>query len=266
MITKFQLYERVKARSNEDFIKIAKSIHGDKYDYSKIDYKNTKEPIIIICPEHGEFLQSPEKHQYQKSGCPVCAGNLQHTNETFKEKAQQIHGDKYNYDKVDYKNVKTNVIITCRKHGDFSQRPNNHLSGDGCPRCNSSKGEAKVIQYLLKHNIDFEPQKKFPDCKLINPLPFDFYLPAHHMCIEYDGEQHFGQSRKFTSEQYEKTIMKDEIKNQYCRDNDIIMLRIKYTDFKNVDKILDENLEDVLSNRWRLRKFRASSRYYQYYH
>jgi very-short-patch-repair endonuclease len=231
-----------KAKSTDDFIKIVKGIHGDKYDYSKTDYKNTKTPITIICPIHGEFVQSPEKHQYQKSGCPICAGNLQDTTETFIEKAIHIHGDKYNYDKVDYVNGKSKVTITCLKHGDFLQRANNHLAGDGCPRCQESKGEKKVIQYLIKHNIEFEPQKKFPDCRLINPLPFDFYLPDYNMCIEYDGEQHFGQSKKFTSEQFEKTVFRDGIKNKYCEDKGIKLLRIKYTDYKIVDLILNDNI------------------------
>ena len=117
-----------------EFIKKARKIHGDKYDYSKAEYINRKTRICIICPEHGEFWQRPYGHLYG-SGCPKCVGKHKPTTEEFITKAREVHGDKYDYSKVEYVNSKTPVCIICPEHGEFWQRPNNHLSGSGCDKC-----------------------------------------------------------------------------------------------------------------------------------
>lgn len=117
------------------FVKKARDIHGDKYDYSNVTYVNAKSKVKIICPVHGMFEQTPDKHVNSKCGCPMCANNQQCNTSDFIEKAQSVHGNEYDYSKVNYVNNKTNVIITCKLHGDFEQSPSNHLSGKGCPRC-----------------------------------------------------------------------------------------------------------------------------------
>ena len=119
--------------TTEDFIIKAKQIHGDKYDYSKVEYVNSSTKVCIICPIHGEFWQQPIDHINGK-GCPKCVGKYQ-TTEDFIIKAKQIHGDKYNYSKVDYINMETKVCIICPEHGEFRQTPHNHLKGQGCPKC-----------------------------------------------------------------------------------------------------------------------------------
>jgi len=121
----------------EEFIEKARAIHGDKYDYSKSIYINSHAKIKIICPTHGEFAQTPHSHLYY--GCAKCAGVGKLTTEEFIEKARSIHGDKYNYSKVNYINSKTKVIISCNIHGDFLMIPNNHLNGDKCPKCSGKK-------------------------------------------------------------------------------------------------------------------------------
>lgn len=123
-----------------DFINKAKSIHGDKYDYSKVEFVNTKTKVCIICPEHGEFWQTPEKH-LSGQGCPSCAKTKKSDTTSFIEKAKAVHGDRYNYSKVVYVNNKTKVCIICPDHGEFWQDPHNHLKGKGCPLC----GKQKVI-------------------------------------------------------------------------------------------------------------------------
>jgi hypothetical protein len=119
---------------NNIFIEKAIKIHGDKYDYSKVNYKNSSTKIIIICKIHGEFLQIPNKH-LSKSGCIECGKKNKLTLEKFIEKAQKIHNDKYDYSKVNYINWKTNIIIICKIHGEFQQQPNSHLQGKGCNKC-----------------------------------------------------------------------------------------------------------------------------------
>ena len=122
----------------EEFIEKARLIHGDKYDYSLVDYKNNKTKIEIICPIHGVFFQKPNGHLSRKNGCPKCVGKNK-TTEEFIEKAKLIHGDKYDYSLVDYKNRRTKIKIICPIHGTFEQFPNDHLNGSGCPECSGVK-------------------------------------------------------------------------------------------------------------------------------
>ena len=121
--------------TTDEFIAKAKKIHGDKYDYSKVEYVNRKTKVCIICPKHGEFWQTPSAH-LRGQGCPKCKSKKQTcTTDEFIAKAKKIHGDKYDYSKVEYVNRKTKVCIICPKHGEFWQTPNHHLSGCGCPKC-----------------------------------------------------------------------------------------------------------------------------------
>ncbi len=124
-----------KAKNKEQFILKAREVHGWKYDYSKVEYKNNSTKVCIICPEHGEFWQTPDSHLNSKAGCPICCGKKKLTTEEFIKRAKEVHGDKYDYSKVEYKNNKTPVTIICPIHGEFLQKPNNHLLGQGCNKC-----------------------------------------------------------------------------------------------------------------------------------
>lgn len=122
------------------FIDKAKKIHGNKYDYSYVEYKNNKTKVIIICPEHGEFTQRPDCHLFLKSGCPKCSNNnFKSTTEDFIKKAKNIHGELYDYTKSKYININTKIIIICKIHGEFQQVANNHINQkQGCPQCNGN--------------------------------------------------------------------------------------------------------------------------------
>ena len=105
----------------------------------------------------------------------------------FLKKSKKIHLDKYDYSKVEYINSSTKIKIICPSHGEFSQTPHNHLiQKNGCPICKESKGERKISTLLKKYNIEYEREYIFDNCKNINKLPFDFYLPDHNICKEYD--------------------------------------------------------------------------------
>ena len=140
----FHIENAQSQRSNtEEFIKRALEKYGDIYDYSKVDYINSQEKIIIICKEHGEFLQSPNKH-LQGNGCKLCGIKSQtltrsSNTEEFIEKAKEKYGDIYDYSKVNYKNSQTKIIIICKEHGEFLQAPNTHLQGHGCGKCSHKK-------------------------------------------------------------------------------------------------------------------------------
>ena len=137
-----------KRMSVDEFIRKAKEVHGDKYDYSKVEYKNNSTKICIICPEHGEFWQAPYCH-LKGQGCPKCGvksmwnkrGRIK--TKEFIEKSKAVHGDKYDYSKVDYVDAKTKVCIICPEHGEFWQTPNTHLRGSGCPKCGQEKTTVK---------------------------------------------------------------------------------------------------------------------------
>ena len=121
-------------RTTADFIEDASKIHGDKYDYSKAEFLNTKQKLTIICPEHGEFVQEPEVH-LTGCGCPKCAGNIQLTTEDFIQRANQVHNSKYDYSETVYCNMKDAITVICPEHGEFNQSAEAHLTGSGCQKC-----------------------------------------------------------------------------------------------------------------------------------
>lgn len=126
--------------SNETFISKAIKVHGDKYDYSKVEYTSSKDKVCVICKKHGEFFIKANYHINNGGGCPLCynekRGETQRlTNDEFIDRAFKVHGDKYDYSKVEYVNSKTKVCIICKEHGEFFQEPSSHLSGRKCPLC-----------------------------------------------------------------------------------------------------------------------------------
>lgn len=131
-----------KLQSKENWVIKACKTHGDKYDYSKVEYKGWKDKVCIICPEHGEFWQRPSEHirKNKPSGCPQCGKIYAQTyslktTEQFIKDSISVHGNKYDYSKVEYINAKTKVCIICPEHGEFWQTPNQHQQGSGCPKC-----------------------------------------------------------------------------------------------------------------------------------
>jgi len=204
-----------KNKTTHDFIKESMKMHGDKYDYSKTEYISCNEKITIICKIHGEFLQTPTNH-LNSSGCGKCFGTYQPTTEEWIEKARNIHGDKYDYSKVEYINCIEKVIIICKIHGEFKQTPNSHLNGCGCPFC-VNKTEGKLYEKLQKTYpstiAQFSPE-------WIGRKRFDFCIPEHNIIIELDGRQHFEQVRNWSSpeEQYINDKEKEELatEHNYC--------------------------------------------------
>lgn len=235
--------------SINDFIKSANIVHNNKYNYNLVEYKNNKNNVRIICPIHGEFMQTPNNH-LAGQGCSKC-GNLlagiKQRNDTsyFIGKSKEIHGNKYNYSNVNYITVHDYVDIICPIHGKFTQKPNTHLNGSGCPYCKESIGEKKIAKYLENKLIKFERQKKMFGCKNINKLVFDFFLPDHNTLIEFDGEQHFIPIKHFGGiNKFKKQKINDKIKNDYVKSNNYNLLRIKFNKINMIDKILD-NYEPI---------------------
>lgn len=178
-----------------------------------------------------------DKHQNIKSSTEdfILKSNVIHNN---------IHNNKYDYSLVDYIKSQKKVKIICKKHGKFEQTANSHLNGCGCPLCQISKGEERIKLFLDVNKIIYKKEYRFNDCRYKLPLKFDFYLPDYNTCIEYDGEQHFKKYHKWDDDSnFEIRIKRDQIKNDYCENNNINLLRIKYTQFNNIDVILTEKLK-----------------------
>lgn len=231
--------------TNEQFIKKAKSIHGDKYDYSKVNYIQNKTPVEIICPVHGSFFQAPVKHVIVGHGCPKCAGQNT-TFEEFLKRAKLKHGNFYNYDKVEFVNMVTPITVTCPIHGDFQIIPTNHVNyGCGCKKCHESTGEKLVNSILEDLNIQFTREV----C-ILNPyndhnFRVDFYINYcdQNYIIEYNGPQHYKPVKMMGGVlAYEVRKQRDEDLRKYCVENNIKLLEIKYN-----DKNIQEKIEHFLS-------------------
>ena len=142
--------------NNKDFINKANLIHNNKYDYSLVRYKRAHDAVIIICNLHGKFKQNPNNH-LSGSGCAECIGVGQSNNERFIRSARAIHGDKFDYSRINYSNNKKQITIVCHTHGEFLQTPDTHLRGGGCKICNgkevydtqSFKNKASAIHNYL---------------------------------------------------------------------------------------------------------------------
>ena len=236
----------------EQFIKKAREIHGDKYDYSKVEYINCDTKVCIICSEHGEFEQTPLRH-LKGRGCFKC-GIIQRSFrrvsdlDEFIKKAREIHGDKYDYSKVEYINSRAKICIICTEHGEFWQKPNDHLQGAGCPKCNQSHLERDVMKMLEENNIKYECQKTFEWLKYKKPMRLDFYLPEYNIAIECQGGQHFFPVDIFGGEDKLKEIIKrDELKKRLCEEHNIKM--IYYSQNKKYCEInIIQNLKELIIN------------------
>jgi len=236
--------------TTDEFLAMAKQVHGDRYDYSKVEYNGKNKNVCIICPEHGEFKQEPRSH-LSGAGCPKCADIIRSEKrklgwENFIKKAIEVHGNRYVYDETfEYKNNVTKVPITCMLHGTFWQTPNKHLTGCGCPVCASSKLEEEISIFLNKEKINYIPQYNLPFNKRMR---LDFYLPDYNVAIECQGGQHFNPVEYFGgNKEFERRKELDEMKYNYCKENGINI--IYYTNLK-CDKFLNEtvihNAEEIL--------------------
>lgn len=238
----FEVHEQQK-KSEEETIKGFINIHGDRYDYSKVNVVNSKTSVIIICKMHGEFYPTPNGH-LKGTGCPKCSiieqtEKQRKTIDEFIVESKKVHGNIYDYSKTTYLDSKSNIIIICNKHGEFYPTPNNHLRGSGCPICKSSKGEIEITNFFIQNSIEFIAQHKFHDLFYKGKLRCDFYLIKYNLVIEYNGEQHYSPNPFFGGELgFIKTKLRDNIKKQYCFDKGIKYEIIRY----------DENIEEKLNN------------------
>jgi Zn finger protein HypA/HybF involved in hydrogenase expression len=237
---------------NLEWIDKFNKIHNRKYSYPDFNFTNTRDKITIICPEHGKFFQSIIGHSTNKQGCPKCYINRNRTDDNISDMINNfklIHKNKYNYENMVFYRKDIKIKIKCNNcNSFFFQRPSCHLQGSGCPECynnfNISKGEEKIEQFLKNENIPYKREYKFKNCKHKNKLPFDFYLPELNTIIEFDGAHHFKSIPYFGGiKRLKQTQINDNIKNNYCKNNNIKLIRISYKDFKKIEEILKEKIK-----------------------
>jgi hypothetical protein len=223
--------------NQENFLLKAKEKHGDRYDYSMVSFKHGNSAILI--GYDGIYYTQKPYHHLSGARPENIKLAVRKTNKTFISEAQNIHDYKYSYDKTEYIKNQIKVIITCPIHGDFLQNPLSHLQGCGCSSCSESQGEKAIAKFLDNNNILYYRQHKFNDCKNVFELPFDFYIASKRTIIEFDGKQHYEPIEHFGGlETFEKLKINDKIKNDYCEDNFIDIVRIKYDQYDNINEYL----------------------------
>ncbi|AUT06224.1 hypothetical protein SPSF3K_01499 [Streptococcus parauberis] len=219
-------------KTNNEFTKEVKMIWGDKYIVLDV-YKNSKEKVVCKCSECGnEFKISPVKliSKDRPRGCPNCKSKK--TADRCRKELSVFKNEIGNDFEVltEYKNARSKIIIKHLKCGrKFETLPDGFLKSKLCKYCGKSLGEDKIRKFLEKNGVEFIEQYKINECRDKMPLPFDFFLPKEKILIEYDGIQHFKKIPFFDGKYgYDYIKKHDEIKNNYCSENDLELIRIRY--------------------------------------
>ena len=202
-------------------------------------YVDCDSKLEFKCECGNHFFASWSNIKNMSGTCKICAMSPI----THEDYLNRISNYLDRFDVISkYKGSDKNIDIKCKKCGYITHQRAKHTYERGiyCPCCDGTKGEQYISNYLSKNNIDFILQYKFEDCKHINPLPFDFYLPKYNMCIEYQGQQHYYAVDFFGGEnKFKEQTKRDKIKKDYCDNNGITLLEISYKNFNNIDEILD---------------------------
>ena len=243
---------------NNIFIEKARQIHNDKYDYSKVNYVNSRTKVCIICPEHGEFWQTPHNH-LKGYGCAECGKEKSHlpkiTTEDFIAKSKEIHGNKYDYSKVCYKTSDTKVCIICAEHGEFWQTPSNHMNGSGCPKCANEKRKNALIKdtklfidaATLIHDgkpedeiisLFTEIEHQQHNREILNGMEIDIFIPPLKLGIEYNGlrwhSEEFGKDHRYHLDKLNK-----------CNEQGIKLIQIFEDEWINHREICESKLKQI---------------------
>jgi hypothetical protein len=203
-----------KTKTTAQFISESQSIHNNTYDYSKSIYNNANTKVTIICRAHGDFKQRPIQHT-NGQGCPKCGfekaiNAIRKPQNDFIKECSILHNNRYDYDKTEYINNKSHIIITCKTHGDFTQRAQDHLHGDGCSKCSNSIEQEDISNQFLT----FSNNMLRGDKKIIKPYELDIYFPDQKIAIEYNGDYWHSFNKIETTTQRNKHKHKTDMCNQ----------------------------------------------------
>ena len=241
------------AKSTEQFIKEANEIHNYAYDYSMVNYVNNKTKVTIICPIHGIFEQTPAAH-LSGQGCPECVkieNGLKRrlSQDVFIKRCNDVHNNFYDYSKTIYTGKRNKVIVTCPIHGDFEQNAWDHMHGSCCPKCNQSRGERLISNFLDQHNIKYVVEKVMPFKINNRNVRVDFLLKLNNInyIIEYNGRQHYEPVDYFGGEEvFKLQCIRDNGLREICKNNNIHLIEIKYD--LSIDQIKELLLKELNIN------------------
>lgn len=235
----FNLYGRGKSQKLS-YEEVKSVFEKEGYKLISKEYVNANTLLETICPQGHNYKT---KLGNFKTGyrCPICSGVLV----TYEQIKDYFLQQGYELLSTSYENSHAYLSYKCPKGHINSMSWSNFSRGKRCPSCSRSKGEEKIAKYLNDINVKYISQYKFDNCRNILPLPFDFYLPDYNLIIEYDGKQHFKPVDIFGGQDgFEETQLHDQIKTQYCKDNNIKLLRIPYYNFENIETILNEQIKN----------------------
>jgi len=224
--------------STNNFITLSKNVWGERFDYSECEYLGNNFKVKLFDTLRGKWIeQIPKTHL---KGFEV----KKLTKEDFLAECNSIYENKYTYDLDNYKNLNSRINIICQEHGKFELKAATHLYGTSCSKCNEYQFNKICKKFFKEYNINYLQQHKFEDCKNIYQLPFDFYIPSKRTAIEFDDIQHFQPIEHFGGiKAYDQLKKSDKIKNDYCEENYINLIRIRYDQIYDIYKILSNNLK-----------------------
>lgn len=238
--------QKVAKLYRKSYEEVKEYIESFGYELLSKEYINAHEYILVKPPcghETYEVTFAAFKHQHQR--CPKCAN--EHRNDskkaTYDYVKEYIESFDYKLLSEEYIDSRQNILVQCPHKHEYEVNFGNFQQGRRCPKCNESKGEKEITNILEKYNIEYSSQYKFDECKLQRHLPFDFYLPDYNCCIEFDGEQHYKIIEYWGGiDGFISRVIRDTMKNEYCKKNNIKLIRIKYNQIDDIEKILIDEL------------------------
>lgn len=253
---KFINGQRCKQCTFEKRISLQKLSYGSIVDYiesigyelitQEKDYIDTKHYINVRC-DKGHVYKTKVNSLKNGRRCRVCSTKdlAKRRIVPYEQRKDFVEsfGYKFLTSKEDYNKLHDKYWFECNNGHKYQANLSDFQQGCRCPICNLYKGEEGIKSFLEKCNIDYISQYRFEDCKFYHKLPFDFYLPRHKICIEYDGKQHFQFVNTWGGyDEFVNRKIRDTIKSIYCKENNIKLIRIPYWEFDNIENILEKEL------------------------
>lgn len=230
--------------NRDEIIEKFREVHGEKYDYSKVSFEQMHKKVCIICPEHGEFWQTPSKHLLGQ-GCNECSKkergmNKRLNQEEFLKKANEIHANKYNYSKVNYITSHDKVEIICPQHGSFWQYPYDHLQGHGCSSCSNTFSIGEMDIYTMLCGYFGNENVELHNRSILNNKEIDILIPSLKIGIEYNGLY-------WHSEKYNKGRWYHYKKMEECNKKGIKLIQIFEDEYLKNKSIVFNKIKHILN-------------------
>ena len=232
-----------KKRKNIQDIK--KEFENEGYKLLTEEYANNSQQLETICPEGHKHITTYRNFK-KGNRCNKCyLDSIQYSYDQVKEGLER---EGYILLSKEYINSNEKLQYQCPNGHIHEMTWHNFNKGKArCPECGKRyKGEEEIEKILIKYGITYKREYRINDCRDSKSLPFDFYIPSLNLCIEYDGQQHFKPSDWFGGENgFGETVLHDAMKNAYCEDNNINLLRIPYWEFNNIENIICQEIEKL---------------------